>query len=75
MNNSEERDIGILFRLLIWLLPRHVRAEHGRELTQFIRLERSTGTKGMRLWLSVAADVARATPGAHWDETRRCSAS
>ncbi len=71
MNNSEERDIGILFRLLIWLLPRHVRAEHGRELTQFIRLERSTGTKGMRLWLSVAADVARAAPGAHWDVARQ----
>ena len=51
-------------RLLLKLLPRHVREEHARELYDDL-------TEHQRSKAALAFDVVRASPGAHWDVLRQ----
>ncbi len=56
-------------RLMLRLLPRHVRDEHGREIAEAVGL---TGAdSGIRRRLSFAADILRAAPPAHLDVLRQ----
>ena len=58
------RDLPVPHRLLLRLLPGHVRDEHGREL-------RADLTEHRHSTLAIALDVLRAAPGAHWDVLRQ----
>jgi predicted permease len=58
------RDLPLGTRLLLRLLPGHVRDEHGRELRDDLTAYRqSTG--------AIALDILRASPPAHWDVLRQ----
>ena len=58
------RELPLRYRMLLRLLPGHVRDEHGRELRDELT-DREHSTTG------VALDVLRAAPGAHWDVLRQ----
>jgi len=58
------RELPLRYRVLLRLLPGHVREEHGRELRDDL-IERQHTTGG------VAVDILRAAPAAHWDVLRQ----
>jgi predicted permease len=57
-------ELPLRHRLLLRLLPSHVREEHGRELRDDLG-ERRQST------VAVAFDILKASPGAHWDVLRQ----
>jgi hypothetical protein len=58
------RDLPFATRLLLMLLPRHVRDEHARELRDDLLEHHRSGA-------SLALDILRASPAAHWDVLRQ----
>ncbi len=58
------RELPLRYRVLLRLLPGHVREEHGRELRDDLMEHRHTTG-------SVAVDILRAAPAAHWDVLRQ----
>ena len=62
--NDPLGELPLRHRLLLRLLPSHVREEHGHELRDdFAERRQST--------LGVAFDILRASPAAHWDVLRQ----
>lgn len=62
----------LAWRLILWLLPGHLRREHERELAQFLALEAPHDRADrLRFTFSLLADVLRAAPGAHLDVLRQ----
>ncbi len=57
------------YRVVLGLLPAHVRDEHGRELAMALTDEAAPGT--MASWHATCLDVLRAAPRAHWDVLRQ----
>lgn len=57
-------DLPLATRLLLKLLPRHVRDEHARELHDDL-------TEHQRSRTALAFDIVRASPAAHWDVLRQ----
>jgi putative ABC transport system permease protein len=53
-----------LYRALLRLYPAEFRDEYGREMTQLVR-DRAARESASRLWLDVAADLARTAPKEH----------
>ena len=58
------RELPLRHRVLLRLLPGHVRDEHGRELREDLA-ERRQSTAAM------AFDILKASPAAHWDVLRQ----
>jgi len=59
-------------RLLLGLLPAHLRAEHEREIDQLLRDQAPAGVaERRRNGLGLLVDVIRAAPGAHLDVLRQ----
>src|SRR5215211_6640650 len=62
--NDPLQALPLHYRLLLRLLPGHVRDEHGRELRDDLtELQHST--------FAAAVDILRAAPVAHWDVLRQ----
>lgn len=62
--NDPLRTLPFRYRVLLALLPGHVREEHGREL-------RDDLSDGRQATAIVALDILKAAPGAHWDVLRQ----
>jgi predicted permease len=62
--NDPLGELPLRHRLLLHLLPSHVRDEHGRELRDDLH-ERRQSTA------AIAVDILRASPAAHWDVLRQ----
>jgi predicted permease len=58
------RELPLRLRLLLRLLPSHVRDEHGRELRDDLTAHRQSAT-------AIALDILKASPAAHWDVLRQ----
>src|SRR4030095_13183331 len=58
------RELPLRHRLLLRLLPSHVRDEHARELRDDLA-ERRQSTA------AIALDILKASPAAHWDVLRQ----
>lgn len=58
------RALPLRYRIWLKLLPAHIRDQHSRELREDLLGDQPST-------LSVAADVLRASPGAHWDVLRQ----
>ena len=58
------RNLPVTARVLLKLLPSHVRDEHGRELREDLAEHRPSTA-------ALAIDILRAAPGAHWDVLRQ----
>jgi hypothetical protein len=58
------RELPLRHRLLLRLLPSHVRDEHARELRDDLA-ERRQSTA------AIAFDIMKASPAAHWDVLRQ----
>jgi len=58
------RELPLRHRLLLRLLPSHVRDEHGRELRDELAGQRHATA-------AIAFDILKAAPGAHWDVLRQ----
>ena len=69
---SRRQRVPVAFRLLLLLLPRHLRSEHEAELRQFLQAEMPEGGGAQaRYWVETLLDVLRASPGAHLDILRQ----
>jgi len=62
--NDPLGELPLRHRLLLRLLPSHVREEHGRELRDDLAEARQSGA-------AVAFDILKASPAAHWDVLRQ----
>ncbi|HEX5077060.1 MAG TPA: ADOP family duplicated permease [Gemmatimonadaceae bacterium] len=62
--NDPLGELPLGHRLLLRLLPSHVRDEHGREL-------RDDLAEGRQSTTALAIDILRASPAAHWDVLRQ----
>jgi len=73
MTTTPRRRPGLALRLLLRLLPSHLRAEHGREIDQYLRLQSPSRGFGddLRRGLALVVDIVRAAPGAHLDVLRQ----
>ncbi len=60
------RQLPWRYRIVLALLPAHLRDEHERELVHDL-----TRTPDAPSWLELLTDVLRAAPGAHWDVLRQ----
>jgi hypothetical protein len=58
------RELPLRHRLLLHLLPSHVRDEHGRELRDDVAEHRQSTA-------AIAFDILKAAPAAHWDVLRQ----
>jgi putative ABC transport system permease protein len=69
---TKNKRLSPTFRVLLRLLPKHLRAEHEDELRQFLALEIPEG-RGQRIvyWFHTLGDILRASPSAHLDILRQ----